>query len=153
MMPMTPAKERCFWVVVADEADAIVYTRDSKSGPLRKVSTFANDAARKKADDLISDSGGRRFDSQGGARHTMVNERVDAKAHAAQLFAKQIAGRLTATIHDGTCRGFALVAAPRFLGVLRNSIAVATKMEPYVTVDKAVVGKDTATIEKLLTDA
>lgn len=153
MMQMTQDKDRLFWVVVADEAQAIVYTRDSKSGPLREVSTLANDAARMKASELISDSGGRRFDSQGGARHTMVNERVDAKTHAAQLFAKQIAGRVAKTVHDGTCRGFALVAAPRFLGVLRDSIAVATSMEPYATINKAVVGKDTATIEKLLTDA
>jgi len=150
---MTQSTDRFYWVVVADESNAIVYARDSKSGPLREVSTVANDAARMKTSELISDSGGRRFDSQGGGRHTMANEKVDAKKHAAQLFAKRIAGRLAKTVHDGSCRGIALVAAPRFLGVLRDSLSVETSLKPYVTVDKAVVGKDTATIERLLTQA
>jgi protein required for attachment to host cells len=77
----------------------------------------------------------------------MANERVDAKKHAVQLFAKQIAGRMAKTVHEGRC------PAPRFLGVLRDSLSVATNLQPYATVDKAVVGKDTATIEKLLIDA
>ena len=153
MMSTTPDKDRFYWVVVADESNAIVYSRDSKSGPMREMYSLANDAARMKTSELISDSGGRRFDSQGGARHTMANERVDVKKHAAQLFAKQIAGRMAKNVHEGRCRGLALVAAPRFLGVLRDSLSVATNLQPYVTVDKAVVGKDTATIEKLLIDA
>jgi protein required for attachment to host cells len=53
-------------------------------------------------------------------------------------------------MHEGNCRGFALVAAPRFLGVLRSAISVATTAEPYATVDKEVVGQDEAVIEKLL---
>jgi protein required for attachment to host cells len=53
-------------------------------------------------------------------------------------------------MHDGSCRGFALVAAPRFLGVLREAVSVATSVEPYATVDKEVVDQDTTVIEKLL---
>jgi len=53
-------------------------------------------------------------------------------------------------MHEGDCRGFALVAAPRFLGLLRDAISIATTAEPYATVDKEVVGQDTAVIEKLL---
>ncbi len=147
------SKDRFFWVVVADESSAIVYARDSRSGPLREVSSLANDVARMKTSELVSDSGGRSFDSKGKGRHTMTNERVDAKKHAALLFAKEIAGRIAEVMHDGSCLGFALVAAPRFLGILRDAISVATTAEPYATVDKAVVGKDTSTIEKLLVDA
>ncbi len=147
------SKDRFFWVVVADESSAVVYARDSRSGPLREVSSLANEMARMKTSELVSDTGGRSFDSKGKGRHTMTNERVDAKKHAALLFAKEIAGRIAEVMHDGRCLGFALVAAPRFLGVLRDAISVATTAEPYATVDKAVVGKDTSTIEKLLVDA
>ena len=35
-------------------------------------------------------------------------------------FAKQIAERVGKVTHDGSCRGYALVAAPRFLGMLRE---------------------------------
>ena len=99
---------------------------------------------------LISDSGGRSFDSKGKARHTLTSEKVDPKKHAALIFAKQIAERIGGVMHDGSCRGFALVAAPRFLGVLREAVSVATSVEPYATVDKEVVDQDTAVIEKLL---
>ena len=142
--------EKVFWVVVADESNAIVYARDTRSGPLRKVFSLDNEAARMKTEQLISDSGGRSFDSKGKGRHTMTSEKADPKKHATSMFAKQIAERIGKVMHDGSCRGFALVAAPRFLGVLRDAVSVATSAEPYATVDKEVVGQDTTVIERLL---
>jgi len=150
MMPQASVVEKFYWVVVADEANAIVYAHDSRSGPLHEVFSLNNDEARKKTDQLISDSGGRSFDSFGKGRHTMSNEKSDPKKTFATAFAKQIAGRIATVTHDGSCRGFALVAAPRFLGVLRDAISKATSAKPYATVDKEVVGQDTAVIEKLL---
>ena len=150
MAPQASNSEKHFWVVVADESNAIVYARDTRSGPLRKVFSLDNEAARMKTEQLISDSGGRSFDSKGKGRHTMTNEKDDPKKHAASMFAKQIAERIGKVMHDGSCRGFALVAAPRFLGVLRDAVSVATSAEPYATVDKEVVGQDTTVIEKLL---
>jgi protein required for attachment to host cells len=150
MTPQTSTADKCFWVVVADEAKAIVYARDSMRGPLRELFSLDNEAARKKTDELISDSGGRSFDSHGQGRHTMAKEKADPKTQSAIVFAKQIAGRIEKVMHDGSCRGFALVAAPRFLGRLREAISVATTAEPYATVDKEMVGQDAAIIEKLL---
>jgi len=150
MAPQVSNSEKVFWVVVADESTAIVYARDTRSGPLRKLFSLENKAARMKTEQLISDSGGRGFDSMGKGRHTMTNEKSDPKKHAASMFAKQVAERIGKVMHDGSCRGFALVAAPRFLGVLRDAVSVATSAEPYATVDKEVVGQDTTVIEKLL---
>jgi protein required for attachment to host cells len=149
-MSGTLSRDRFYWVVVADESSAIIYARDSKKGPLREVFSLANDVARMKMSELISDTGGRSFDSVGKGRHTMTNEGVDAKKHAALLFAKEIAGRIAGVMHDGSCQGFALVAAPRFLGMLRSAVSVATSAQPYATIDKGVVGKDAETIQKLL---
>ena len=137
-------------MVVADESKAIVYARATKSGPLREVFSLANEVARMKTEQLISDSGGRSFDSKGKGRHTMTSEKVDPKKHAVSIFAKQIAERIGEVMHDGSCRGFALIAAPRFLGVLRKAVSVATSAEPYATVAKQVVGQDTTVIERLL---
>ena len=147
---MVTLPDRFYWVVVADESSAIVYSRESLSGPMREQFSLENEIARKKTEQLISDSGGRSFDSYGKGRHTMSNEKADPKKTAAMAFAKQIAGRIAKVMHDGSCRGFALVAAPRFLGLLRDAIAVATTVEPYATVAKEVVGQDTVVIEKLL---
>lgn len=146
-------KARFYWVVVADESRAIIYARASRSGPLEEVCALINEAARLKTGELLSDKGGRSFDSKGKGRHTMSNERVDPKKHEAQMFAKAISDRIARVMHDGSCRGFALVAAPQFLGVLRDAIAVATTARPYATVNKAVVGKDSATIASLLSDS
>jgi protein required for attachment to host cells len=147
---MVTLPDRFYWVVVADEAIAIVYSRRTRSGPLSEVFSLENEIARKKTEQLISDSGGRSFDSYGKGRHTMSNEKADPKKTAAMAFAKQIAGRIAKVMHDGSCRGFALVAAPRFLGLLRDAIAIATTAEPYATVAKEVVVQDAAVIEKLL---
>ena len=152
MTPQTSTGDKCFWVVVADEANVIVYARDSRRGPLRELFSLENEAARKKTDELISDSGGRSFDSHGQGRHTMAKEKADPKTQSAIVFAKQIAERIEKVMHDGSCRGFALVAAPRFLGILREAISVATTAEPYATVDKEMVGQDAAVIEELLSD-
>jgi len=150
MTPQTSTSDKFYWVVVADEFRVIVYARDTLRGPLYELFSLTNDAARKKTDQLISDSGGRSFDSFGKGRHTMTKEKADPKSNAANVFAKQIAGRIAKVMHEGDCRGFALVAAPRFLGLLRDAISIATTAEPYATVDKEVVGQDTAVIEKLL---
>lgn len=106
-----------------------------------------------KTGDLIADRGGRSFDSHGQGRHTMQSEKADPKQHLATAFAKKIAENIAADVHKGTCRGFALVATPRFLGTLRNAIATSVKLEPYATVNKEVVGQDEAVIEALLAQA
>jgi len=151
MTPQISASRKPYWaVVVADESTATVYARDSLSGPLRELFSFNNEAARMKMEQLVSVSGGRSFDRKGKGRHTMFREETDPKKHAASIFAKQIAEHLSKAINDGRCRGFALVAAPRFLGVLRDAASIATNAEPYATVDKEVVGQDAAVVEKLL---
>lgn len=150
MASQSSASDKVYWVVVADESTAIVYGRDTLSGPLYELFSLDNEAARQKTDELISDSGGRSFDSFGKGRHTMTSEKADPKSTAARVFAKELAGHIAKVMHDGSCRGFALVAAPRFLGVLRDAVSTATKAEPYASIDKEVVGRDTGVIEKLL---
>lgn len=146
-----PPTTKHYLVIVADESKAILYSHDTLSGPLRQLSEFDNQAARMKTEELISDRGGRSFDSHGHGRHTMAGDRNGPKQHAAEVFAKQIAQRIASSTHKGTCRGFALVAAPRFLGMLRDAISTSTKAEPWTSVDKDVVDKDAAVIRALLT--
>ncbi len=40
MTPQTSTGDKCYWAVVADEAKAIVYARDSLRGPLRELFTY-----------------------------------------------------------------------------------------------------------------
>jgi len=145
-----PPANKHYLVVVADEASAVFYTRRKVYSPLRKWRSLSNDEARMKTGELLADRGGRSFDSHGQGRHTMTSEKAGPKEHIATVFARQIAEIVSADMHSGYCLGFALVAAPRFLGELRAEISTLVKAEPYATIDKAIVGSEEAVIEKLL---
>jgi protein required for attachment to host cells len=139
-----------YLVVVADESKAVLYTRDTLRGPLQEQRTFGNEAARLKNDELLADRGGRAFDSHGHGRHTMTSEKSDPKHHLAESFAREIADDIAARQHKGVLRGYALVAAPRFLGMLRGQLASRVNDAPYATVDKNVVGQSGDVIARLL---
>lgn len=142
--------EKNFWIVVADESRATVYTRKARRSPLIELLTLDNEMGRKKTGEILSDRGGRSFDSFGAGRHTMAAEKADPKKHSAMVFAKQIAERIARVTHDGSCRGYALIAAPRFLGMLREALSRRCSVEPFKTIDKDVVGQDAAVLQKLL---
>ena len=139
-----------YLIVVADESRAVLYHRERRRGPMQETRTFENEAARLKTDDLIADRGGRAFDSHGQGRHTMTAEKSDPKQHLAEGFARQIAEHIGAEAHKGHLRGYALVAAPRFLGTLRGQLETRVHEEPYVAVAKNVVGQDESAIARLL---
>ena len=153
MAQKAPGNQKLFWAIVADEARAIVYGHETKSGPLRKVLTLDNEIARMKASELISDRGGRSFDSGGEGRHAMGEEKSDPRRQAAARFAKTIASRISKAKHSGTCRDFALVAAPRFLGELRSALNTMSKVDPYLEIDKDMVAADPVAIRRLLDSA
>ena len=142
--------EKTFWVVVADEAQAIIYTRAARSGPLSELVRLDNPDGRKKPGELTSDRGGRSFDSGGQGRHAMGQEKPGPKEHIVAAFAKQIATRVAKALHNGSCRGYILVAAPRFLGVLRDAVSSNCSRAPDRTVAKEVVGKDVLFLQRLL---
>ena len=142
--------EKSYWIVVADESCATVYTREQRRSDLVELFSLENTISRQKTGELLSDRGGRSFDSFGAGRHTMAGEKTGPKKQAATVFAKQIAERIGKVTHDGSCRGYVLIAAPRFLGLLRDAVSRSCKFEPYKTVDKDVVGHDTSVIKKLV---
>lgn len=150
MQSSAATANKSFWIVVADEAAAVIYSRERRHSPLDLLMTLDNADARKHTGEIISDRGGRAFDSFGTGRHTMVKEKSSPKRHLAEVFAKEIAERIGKALHDGSCRGYALIAAPRFLGLLRTALASTVTTDPYMTIDKHVVQKDAAFIETLL---
>ncbi len=145
--------DTAFWVVVADEARAFIYTRDTRRGALAELTCLENPDGRKKPGQLVSDRGGRSFDSGGQGRHAMGQEKPGPKEHVAGVFAKQIAIRIGRALHDGRCRGYVLVAAPRFLGMLRDAVANHCSEAPEKAIAKAVVDKDVQFLRKLVDDA
>ena len=80
----------------------------------------------------------------------MSGEKSDPKQHLAENLARQVAEHIGAEEHEGRLRGFALVAAPRFLGTLRGQFPNRVHGEPYATIDKNVVGQPNDAIARLL---
>ena len=81
-----------------------------------------------------------------------MTKETGPRQQAAMAFARLIAERIARALQEGRCSEYAIVAAPRFLGMLRTALAGNVKVEPWLTIDKAMVGRDTATIDKLLKD-
>jgi protein required for attachment to host cells len=141
-----------YWVIVADEFQAHFYSRQEKSAAFQEQGSLQNDAAREKLENLVTDRDGRGFDSQGAGRHGYGNEKSDAKTHSYAVFAKTIAERVRAGRQSHKFVKLAVIAAPRFLGVLRNALDKAG-IEPDLTINKEVTGQDTDFIQKLMDDA
>jgi len=147
--PESSLRSAYYWVVVADEFQAHFYTRESKSGLMVQQETLQNESARQKLGDLISDRGGRSFDSLGSGRHAYDEEKSNAKTHSYAVFAKKIAERVRAGHQNQKFVKLAIIAAPRFLGVLRNALDKAG-IEADLTINKEVTGHDTAFIQNLM---
>ena len=141
---------RTNWVVVADEAGAIVYARDTRKGPLRELFTLSNPQARMRTGEKISDRGGRSFDSRGAGRHTMQKEKPASERQDSIRFAKSIASEINKAIKEGNCRRFALISAPRFLGFMRQALKTEGAPDPELTIDKDLVGQDKDSIQRQL---
>lgn len=113
------------WVVVADEAIARILER-SDDGELEPVEEMTDAAAHAKGQDLRRDAVGRRAGSASGGLATQGNATASAGADERHLeadgFARRVAAYLETAMHRGLFDELRLVAAPRFLGLLRKQL-------------------------------
>lgn len=114
------------WVVVADSAAAKIFSVAAPTAPLKEVETLEHPEARMRAQDIESDRPGRSFQSAGNMRHGMERS-SDAKKQEAIAFAREVAARLeSARLQNGLDK-LILVAAPEFLGLLRDHLSAETR--------------------------
>ena len=127
------------WVVVANNTGARIFTpappaprlKDPQEiqyateelPPVRlvEVEALEHPAGRLKAQSFDADRPGRSFESAGMKRHAMSRE-FDPKKQEAIAFAKRVAERLESARLQGEVERLILVAAPEFLGLLRDSL-------------------------------
>lgn len=113
------------WLVVADNSKARIFTVDSRMGPIEEIGSIMHEAARLHEHDMTSDAPGR-GNGNGGARHAYQDE-ISAKDQENINFAKQIAHELDDARKEGKFKQVMLVAAPGFLGNLRNQLTAQTQ--------------------------
>jgi len=113
------------WIVVADSSHARIFQLRDGQLPAEEIQDLANPLGRADNKQVASDSHGQ-FAGPDGHGHTAprVEEPVQHEVHQ---FARQLARQLDTAAAQQRFQHLALVAAPRFLGLLRDSLDKQTR--------------------------
>jgi protein required for attachment to host cells len=124
------------WVVVASAARARLFEVAGRQEPWKEIVDLVNADDRLSRQDFTSDKPGRAINTARGQHHTM-EPTIDPKERAAGLFARDLAMRLEAALHEKRYARLIVVAPPHFLGLLRQQMgdALAGAVEHEVTKD------------------
>ena len=123
------------WVIVLDSAQARIFAADTPLGPLAEAGNLVHGEGRLRNQDLISDDGGRAFDSQGGGRHGL-EPKTDAKMQEQINFAVEISNYLEQQHQGAAFRRIYLVAAPTMMGHLRGRLGKGVQSGLIGSLDK-----------------
>lgn len=108
------------WVVVAGASEAKIYASTGTDKQLEEVVSFEHADSRKHARDITSDLPGRTVGSD-GSHHAMEAE-TDIKQAEAVEFSRQIDNYLQAALNTQRFGKLVVIAAPTFLGHLRENM-------------------------------
>ncbi|HMN78535.1 MAG TPA: host attachment protein [Burkholderiaceae bacterium] len=122
------------WIVVADEGSArlVEYRPDDRSFDV--IETLADPLAHARNADLQRDASGRRGTAAHAASIT-TSAGLEASHQEAVNAARRVVERLSSARNDGRFDALIIVAAPRFLGLLRN--ALTKDLQPLVKDEQA----------------
>lgn len=117
------------WILVANASVATVYSvaalESSKKAPgLTVVAQYSHPDSRKKDHELMTDKLGR-YQSHRGEETSgrgSFAEATDPHQHEAEIFAKELCLHLVAGKDQNQYKKLILVAAPHFMGLLRQNI-------------------------------
>jgi protein required for attachment to host cells len=109
------------WILVANAARARIFERARRRSELTEIDDLVNPDERLRGQALVSDRPGRAFDSTGAHRHAMESP-LGTREKRAIDFARTVANRLEAGRIGNRFDELSIVAAPRFLGHLREQM-------------------------------
>ncbi len=115
-------------IVVADQSEARFYDAEHRDSQLRLVGAITDPLAHLHDRDFKSDRPGRVYDHAAGAgrrgataHHSTGGERTPRK-HEARMFARRIAAQVETAYRQNEFDRLILMAAPGFLGLLRQAL-------------------------------
>ncbi|WP_243039247.1 host attachment protein [Dyella sedimenti] len=126
------------WIVVANRAVARLFQASQPTGPLEELEAFIHPEGRLQEGDLVTDRPGRTFDSVGAGRHAEDPDTA-ATVSEANHFAIELSRFLQKAGAERKFDALVLVAAPAFLGILRERLDVSTRERVILEVDKNLV--------------
>ena len=128
------------WILVANQAEAQIYSADRLPGNIMPVDVLINKEGSVRARDLVSDAPGRVHDRMGRARHAMEPD-TGVKEEARRRFVKEMVVRLETGNLKGEFSRLVLLAAPAVLGVLRKTLTTELTKTVIKEIPKDVIGQ------------
>lgn len=123
------------WILSANGARAAIYSADSPATALVEVALLEHPEVRAKERELTSDRPGRTFDSIGTGRHAKSSE-VGPRQTEEMRFAREVIDRLEQGRVGHAFERLVVVAAPTFLGHLRDSMSAPLAATVTLELDK-----------------
>lgn len=136
-------------IVVADQAEAVFYDTASLARPPKEVARITDPAAHLHERDFSSDRPGRCHARAGGPRHAFGPEPQTRRLEAAR-FARRIARRLDEARRKEEYDDLIIVAASRFLGVMRHELSRLTTARVVHEIPKDLVHSPVAVLRRHL---
>lgn len=137
------------WLVVADNSRARFFTMDSRTGPIEEARSIIHAEARLKEQSMASDAQGRGSGKGGEGVHA-YQDKVSPKEQENINFAREISAELDKARKENKFKQFVLVAAPGFLGKLREQMNKETQKLASFELAKNLTHLEAADIRKHL---
>jgi protein required for attachment to host cells len=137
------------WILVADSSRARVFTAETQSSSLEELETLAHPEGRLHEQNMDSDLPGKDTGNGGAGGHA-YQDQTEPKEQEAINFAKRIAKHLDEARNAKKYEQLVVVAAPAFLGELRNQFSGQVGKLVCYELSKNLTTHDTADIRKHL---
>lgn len=140
------------WVLVADSAQARLFSANLRNGSLTEEEQLENPEARMHEGDFATAArghlvGGKRGSQMGG--HSAADDH-SAKKQSSDEFARKVGESLHRARLDGAVARLYLIAEPRFLGELREHLDEPTRRLVVSEIGRSLVGLTPARIREHL---
>ncbi len=137
-------KQQERWVLVANATSARIFRMENLH-KLTELKSFVHPEGRMHDNDLVSDQPGRDFASTGNRRHAL-EQKTSPKDVENAHFARQISNYLDTERKNSSFSELFVIAAPSFLGILRQTFHPSLQALIQKEVNKDVVRLSTAEI-------
>ena len=131
---------KTIWILVANQAEAQIYSSNRISGNLVLVDRLTHAEGAAHVRDLTSDAPGRAYDRIGPARHSMESD-TGVKEEERRRFVKELVERLKTAHLQGRFDQLVLLAAPAVLGVIRKTLNGGLAKAVVKEIPKDVIGQ------------
>lgn len=138
------------WIVAANEHRARIFEMENGQSPLQEIQDFLNPDARLRNQDIDTDAKGRYYGK--GERmigHTAEPD-ISALQHKAELFSKSVCAYLEKARVEHRYDKLALIAYPKFLGLLRKNLGKGVQQLIETELPKDISGLEPRQIDEYL---